>query len=285
MKTTPLLTAVVMCLAAIPSLATELVGVSVVNVSDRCGDGQILSLQFFGSRMSPRLELAPGGDIPFSLERGLYQLSVTTLQGDVLEEMPVVVREKGFRLVIGCPFDSSGLEGVSTRPDQKTVEATIVNRMADCGTSRSVKIYREGRMLGELKDGGQFKSRLPVDACGLDLAWDGARQMILDCGTIAEKAVISVGCTDQNIEKQTDGIPILFVNTTDQCTEASRKKFLTLWVDGMALQGIGPGKQAIVRVPAGKHEFDVNVGFSRERMVQGARNVDKAFRIHYGCGR
>ena len=76
-----------------------------------------------------------------------------------------------------------------------------------------------------------------------------------------------------------------FDNTTDACPEAPARHHLTLWVDGLPVVGVAPGGKAAVRVAPGRHDFEVRVGWTRQRVVRGQREVAGPFRIHYGCGR
>jgi hypothetical protein len=264
--------------AAGPAVAQGgLVPGAVVNATDRCGAPGSLIVQFLGSDLSPRLELAAGAEARTSLSRGVYSVTVSRSDGTLVEEVLARVEEGGFRLPVGCP-GAMGAGDLKSEP----VAIRLANTTADCGDARDLDFVVGGGAPVRVAAGAVVEARVPGTGVLFEALAGGRRVWMLHAARVREGRTIFVGCTDPDAMAIRGGETVAFENTTEGCPGGGRH--VTLWVDGFPVVGRGPAGKAAVVVPAGRHVFEVYGGMGRERLLRGEKDVKGPFRIRSGCG-
>jgi len=278
-------------LAAMPVRADlPLVTGNVVNRSGSCGQARDLAVQVSGGSQTVRVEVPAGSSVGIGLSREVHRILVTDAQGTLVEETLLWVREEGFRLEIGCPWTSGERPPESAEgggaPETGTETVTLANTTASCGRPEEAEFRIQGRRAGVLKPAETRKVALPRGRpVVVDVATGGQRRWTFTVTRPRPGETWAYGCTQPDLARATEGIPVAFENTTDQCAEPKGGLHLVLWVDGQPVVGLPPGGRTAVRVAPGLHLFEVRPGLSMERLVRGQRDVQATFRIHYGCGR
>ena len=264
----------------------------VENRTSSCGAAETLTVQVSGSDLSPRVEVAPDRPTSLALPRGLYGVTVIRADGSLLEETRTLVLGDDFVLAIGCAGVASAAVPAPAAPARADgtvpegfVPVRFVNTSGDCGEPREVEFRVDRRPVGTVADRGEVRGLLRVAGAVVDVMSGDRRLLTYSVARPRAGQALVFGCTYPDSAGSADGVPVAFENTTDQCPDASSRRSLTLWVDGLPVTGIGPGGKTGVRIRPGRHEFEVRVGWSRERVVRGAKEVLAPFRIHYGCGR
>ena len=237
-----------------------------------------LSVQLLGGQVSPVFTLPPGEAVPVSLARGLYQVSVTRPDGSIVEEGQVLVESPGFKLLFGCP----GAHRRPDRSDRGDVPVRFANTTKDCGEADQVEFYADGRLVASVAPGRQIEGRLPRSDVLLEVVVAGRRVFQRYLSQVSKDQSFFHGCTDP--WAPTDGIAVVFQNETDRCPDLADRRHLTLWVDDAPRLGLPPSGKGVVYVKPGRHDFQVRVGMSRQRVISGARDVSGPFRVRYGCG-
>ena len=288
----PLLAAVVVALAVAPAAFAQsgLLNGRVSNQSGLCGAAEPLSVQFMGNEMSPRIEVPTGAPVVVGLPRGMYSIAVIRADGSLLEETNTLLMAPDWVLTVGCagmPAPSLPAAGANPAPAAASpaVPIRLVNTTGDCGDPKPVEFLVDRRSVGVVADRGQARVSVPADGAVVDVLSGGRRVMTSSVSHPKAGQTLAFGCTSPDLAGSGDGIPVAFENTTDQCPDPAARRALTLWVDGLPVTGVTPGRKTAVRFVPGQHDFEVRVGWSRERVVRGAKDVQASFRIHYGCGK
>jgi hypothetical protein len=285
----PLLVTLVAALVVAPdALAqTGLLDGRILNQTGVCGPAEPLGVQIMGNDMSPRISVPTDAPVAVSLPRGMYSVAVLRADGSLLEETNTLLMSPGFVLTVGCAGIPTTAAPANAAPPAASllVPVRLVNTTGDCGDPKSVEFLVDRRSVGSVADRGQIKVSVPADGTVVDVLADGRRVMTTSVSRPRAGQVLAFGCTFPDAAGSRDGVPVAFENTTDQCADPAARRALTLWVDGLPVTGLTPGKKTAVRFVPGHHEFEVRVGWSRERVVRGAKDVQASFRIHYGCGR
>lgn len=281
-----------MVLLAAPAVRAEipLVNGTVANRSGSCGEGRDLVVQVSGGSQSVRIAVPSGAEAGLGLSREVHRILVTDAAGALVEETLIWVREEGFRLEVGCPRRPPGpaaeMPGEGTAPGKGAVRVTLTNTTASCGRPEEAEFRIQGTVAATLGPGESRQVALPAERpIVVDVAVGGRRQWTFSVARPREGETWAYGCTQPDLARASEGIPVAFENTTDQCPEPAGGLHLTLWVDGQPVVGLAPGGRTAVRVAPGLHQFEVRPGLTMERLVRGQRDVQATFRIHYGCGR
>jgi len=285
----PLLASVVAALAVAPAAFAQsgLLNGRVSNQSGLCGAMEPLGVQFMGNEMSPRIEVPTDAPVVVGLPRGIYSVAVIRADGSLLEETNTLLTAPDWVLTVGCaglpkPVATADAGPAAASPP---VPIRLVNTTGDCGDPKTVEFLVDRRSVGVVADRGQARVSVPADGAVVDVLSGGRRVMTSSVSHPKAGQTLAFGCTSPDLAGSGDGIPVAFENTTDQCPDPAARRALTLWVDGLPVTGVTPGRKAAVRFVPGQHDFEVRVGWSRERVVRGTKDVQASFRIHYGCGK
>jgi hypothetical protein len=258
----------------------------VENVTGRCGNARALSVQVVGADVSPRVDVAPGRSTPIAVPKGLYGITVFDDGGILIEETRTLIRDGGFRILLGCGGRALDSEtNVPPDPDTRLVPVRLVNSSQDCGAPETVEFRAAGRALGTVPAGGSLDAQVPARELPVDVLSGDRRVLTFHVPTVTSGQSLVYGCTHPDLFGPRNGVSVAFANTTDACEDPGQVHHLTLWIDGLPVAGLAPGRSVALRVARGKHDFQVRVGMSRERVVRGSREVTAPFRIHYGCGK
>jgi len=283
--------ATTLLLAALPVAAEiPLVNGTVANRSEACGEARDLVVQVSGGSQSVRIAVPAGASAALGLSREVHRVLVTDSAGTLVEETLLSIREEGFRLEVGCSGGSLKTAAEVPRsepsPGKGSVAVTLANTTPSCGRPEDAEFRIQGMAAGTLKPGETRKAALPSERpLVVDVFTGGRRQWTFSAAKPRDGETWAYGCTQPDLARAAEGIPVAFENTTDQCPEPAGGIHLTLWVDGQPVIGLAPGGRTAVRVAPGLHHFEVRPGLTMERLVRGQRDVQATFRIHYGCGR
>lgn len=284
----PILALLAFGLAAMPRWAgaqSGLLSGRVINQTAACGPAEALTVQISGTDMSPRFDVPPDKSPALALPRGLYGVAVLRADGSLLEETNTLVASPDFVLAVGCAGIPRPLEFPKEGTAAPVVPVRLVNTSGDCGDPRTVEFLVDRRFVGSVPDKGETRALVPEPGAIVDVLSAGRRLLTYSVSRPKAGQTLAFGCTFPDAAGVREGVPVAFENTTDQCPEATARRALTLWVDGLPVTGLAAGLKTAVRVAPGRHEFEVRVGWSRERVVRGAKDVAAPFRIHYGCGK
>jgi len=255
------------------------------NETGLCGAPEALTVQISGNDLSPRLSVPADRPVTVALPRGLYSVMVLRADGSLLEESATLVMSPDFVVTVGCAGIPKPLEPPKEGAEPSGVAVRLVNTTGDCGDPRTVDFQVDRRPVGPVADGREMRALVPATSVVVDVLNGGRRLLTYSVSRPRAGQALAFGCTFPDSAGSTEGVPVAFENTTDQCPDAASQRALTLWVDGLPVTGLAPGKKTGVRVQPGRHDFEVRVGWSRARVVRGAKDVSSSFRIHYGCGK